>query len=362
MLIAFDARAWTHPPHSFARALRLLCGAARAMGWQVELWPAGELRAEYEPFTEWCAVNPAGPSATEAVVLWSPHSYVERCPVPVVSTIHDVNPLLPDGRPGLTRWLRSHRFRARVRETLERSRWVATDSEDARQRLASEFPGSAERLSVVPLYADPALCCRDNDERYRRLAEAGLAPGFILFVGSLRRHKNWAGLMRSYAMLPPHLRDAHHLVLAGPKHRAARTALDLAAALGIADRVHFTGETSEQLLAALYGGAMLFSFPSLMEGFGLPPLEAMANRVPVVATDRTSVPEVLGDAAVYVDPLDVGGLAAAMQDLLEDQAQRERLAGLGTQRVAEFGPERTGLAMQQLLAHFLPLTADGATG
>lgn len=287
MRIAFDARAWTHPPHSFARVLRLLCGAAREMGWDVELRPAGELRSEYEPFTTWCAV---GPGTTPADVLWSPQSYIEPCSIPVVSTVHDVNPLLPDGRPALARWFRGRRFHARVRRTLERSRAVATDSEDARQRLAREFPESVDRLSVVPLYADPTPGCPADGERDRRLAEAGLAPGFVLFVGSLRRHKNWAGLMRSYARLPEALRKAHHLVLAGPRHRAEHKALKLAVDLGIADQVHFTGETSENLLAALYGGAILFVFPSLMEGFGLPPLEAMARGVPVIATNRTAVP------------------------------------------------------------------------
>jgi glycosyltransferase involved in cell wall biosynthesis len=93
----------------------------------------------------------------------------------------------------------------------------------------------------------------------------------------------------------------------------------------------------------------VFAFPSFFEGFGLPPLEAMTCGVPVVATDRTSVPEVLGDAPVYVNPADLRSLADAMQAVLEDAKLRSRLVEAGLRRGREFNPRRTGAAMKQVV-------------
>jgi len=111
--------------------------------------------------------------------------------------------------------------------------------------------------------------------------------------------------------------------------------------LGLGDRVHFAGYVHDADLPALYGGADLFVFPSLYEGFGLPPLEAMACGTPVVCSNAASLPEVVGDAAVTVDPYDVDALAEAMQRVLADRDLREDLRARGLARARQFTWERT---------------------
>lgn len=350
MKIAFDARAWEKPPHSFRRVLQILFGAARAMDWEVELWINRGLQPEFTKFNKLARLVREGLENTSAAVLWAPQLDTLPVPVPVVATIHDVNPLMPDGRRVAVRWWRGFRFRHRVRRRFRRAWRVAIDSEDARQRVSAEFPAYAHKLAVVPLYSDPGLRRIDDTERDSRLSSLGLSSGYILFVGSMRRHKNWNGLMRAYAALPLSARSEHALVLAGPIHRALDRAERLATFLGVRDQVHVLGEVAEKFMSALYSGAFMFVFPTFMEGFGLPPLEAMSCGVPVIASNVTSVPEVLGDAPMYIDPFDEAGITDAMGTLIEDEKLREQLIQSGLRRVAEFGPERTGAAMRALLA------------
>ncbi len=349
MRLAFDARAWESPPNSFRRVLRLLYEAAQSMGWEVELWIEGSLQPEFQQFNKLTYLAAEAAKTSRAKALWSPQLEIFPAAVPTVSMVHDINPLLPDGRAFPVRWWREHRFRSRVKGAFNSAWRLATGTDDARGRISSEFPAVAKKLKVVPYYADPDLRPLNNAQRDNLLSSLGLSSGFILFLGSLRRHKNWDGLLRAYAALPESLRKAHPLVLAGPAHRALDKAKRLAALLQVRDQVYITGTVSEEMIPALYSGAFLFVFPSFFEGFGLPPLEAMACGVPVIATDRTSVPEVLGDGPVYINPADLTSITQAMETLIENRDQRESLIQAGFNRVASFGPERTGKAMQELL-------------
>jgi len=350
MRIAFDARAWERPPHSFGRVLRLLALSADRAGWEVEFWTEGEITAAYEPYRLRVRQGEEAWQRTRAEVLWSPQPSFLRSGLPSVATVHDINPLLPDGRNRAARWLRAVQFRARTRESLESAWRVASDSRDARDRIARAFPGPAHKLRVVGLFADQDMNRPADALRDARLAELGLSPGYILFLGSLRRHKNWDGLIRAYAALPEPLRRDHPLVLAGPSRRAGKRARALARRLAVSDRVVLPGTPPDDRLAALSAGEITFVFPSFLEGFGLPPLEAMACGVPVVASDRTSIPEVLGDAPLYVDPSRPETITAAMERVLDDAPLRDRLREAGLARAAAFGPERTGEMMRQVLA------------
>jgi glycosyltransferase involved in cell wall biosynthesis len=205
-------------------------------------------------------------------------------------------------------------------------------------------------MTVVPLYVDKLLRRVADPERDAILAKLNLSPGYVLFVGSLRKHKNCDGLLRAYAAMPESARNAHRLVLAGPAHRAGRQATDLARALGVENRLTVLGTVPDAEMAALYSGAALFAFPSFLEGFGLPPLEAMACGAPVVATHRTSVPEVLGDAALYVDPADIAGMAIALHRVLDEPATAADLVRRGHAQSAAYSPERTAEAMRSILA------------
>jgi len=329
--------------------LQLLFDAVVEIGWEVELWVSRSLRPEFARYERYARSADEANRKTDAGVLWSPQIDAYHVGVPVVSTVHDVNPLLPDGRPALARWQRARRFRLRVEQAFSESWRVVTDSEYSRRRISAEFRGHAGRVSVVPLYADRRLKRVDRTALGQLSSRLGVTPGYVLFVGSLRRHKNWEGLMRAYARLPEQVRSEHNLVLAGPARHNAEWAARLAATLAIEGQTVVSGEVPEEQMSALYSGADVFVFPSFLEGFGLPPLEAMACGVPVVATNRTSVPEVLGDAPLYVDPADHEAMSEAIQTVLEDNGLKSRLTESGLRRCAQFSPARTADAMQKVL-------------
>ena len=327
MRLAFDARDRRKPHSSYARTLSLLQESARAVGLEAEEWTDGPCGAE---------------------VLWSP----QRKPAPVrgprqVLTVHDINPLVPGTRGRLARIRRELGFRLSMRRTRRRAWRLATDSEDAARRLRQAFPGPGPRLGVVPLYASSRF--RPGPPPAALLERLGLAPGYLLFVGALRRHKNWELLLQAYARLPASLQRSRPLVLAGPPRRQETRAQRLAKALGIEGKVRLPGILGDEDLAGLLRGAGLFLFPSLAEGFGLPPLEALASGVPVLSSDRTSLPEVLGPAARYADPTDPADWARALEALLADPGSLAELGAAGPAWAARYGPERTGRAMLSLL-------------
>jgi len=328
MRVAFDARDRARPRSSYARVLDLLLGAATAAGLEAEEWTGG---------------------SCDAPVLWSPR--LDPPPVQgprLVLTLHDVNPLLPDDRPFFFRLRRDVLFRRRVRGAAARAWRLATDSHDARRRIREHFPPLGERLRVVPLY--PAACFTPGPPDPAVLARLGLAPGYTLFLGALRRHKNWARLVRAWGRLPQALRRAHPLVLAGDAHRARRPLRRLLRETLLETEVRVLGGVPGEALPDLYRGAALFVFPSLLEGFGLPPLEAMAAGVPVAAARATALPEVLGEAAAWFDPRDEAAMARVVEEVLADAGLRERLREAGRRRAREWTAARTGAALQGVLA------------
>jgi len=160
--------------------LRLLVLSVRWMGWDMELWTQGELRPEHRVFLSHTRRGAQARASTKADVLWSPHPEFFESPLRAVATVHDINPLLPDGRSPAARWLRAVRFRAQTRRTFQRAWRVVTDSRDARVRIARAFPGLARTLRVVSLFVDPELKPPGRAQRDAALQALGLSPGYIL--------------------------------------------------------------------------------------------------------------------------------------------------------------------------------------
>lgn len=181
----------------------------------------------------------------------------------------------------------------------------------------------------------------DREMLAQTLEHLGLDPGgYILHVGTIEPRKNLTRLVEAYARLDPAWGSMPRLVLAGARGWRARPVFERVASLGLAGSVVFLGEVPNRLLPALYTGALVFVYPSLYEGFGLPPLEAMACGTPVVTSNTSSLPEVVGDAGVMVDPRDVDGLAGALDGLLADPAWRAALSARGLRRAASFTWDR----------------------
>jgi glycosyltransferase involved in cell wall biosynthesis len=235
-----------------------------------------------------------------------------------------------------------------IRRALRRGAWVHTDSAFVAGEVVEAFDADPARVRVVapgvpplPDIAPPAA---------RSLVEPFLPPGvtrYVLAVGTAEPRKDLPGLVRAFDRLADRHADLA-LVLAGPSgwgEEALSAAVEGARA---GARVVRTGWLQPPALAALLQEAAVLAFPSLYEGFGFPPLEAMAAGVPVVATRAGSLPEVLGDGAVLVDVGDHDGLVEALDGVLDDPALRQRLVASGAARAASFSWERCGEGLSNL--------------
>lgn len=167
---------------------------------------------------------------------------------------------------------------------------------------------------------------------------------FILSVAGADPTKNVETLVEAFGRLPLPLREAHDLVLVGDFRRRPELR-ERAAVLGIEKQTKFPGVVNDDRLIELYQQAALFVFPSRYEGFGLPVLEAMACGCPVISSNASSLPEVAGDAALLVDPMDVEGMAKKMEQVLSDQTLSDDLRKRGSVRAAEFTWDRTAREM-----------------
>jgi len=166
---------------------------------------------------------------------------------------------------------------------------------------------------------------------------------YILYVGSERPRKNLGRLFEAFAVLKQDFPDLK-LVKAGTAGRSLTYRLDTMRkldSLGIRQDVVFPGHVAEHELARYYGSAVLLAYPSLHEGFGLPPLEAMASGCPVVSSNNSSLPEVVGDAGILVDSSDTSGWIEAMRRVLTDSTLRDEMIGKGLERARQFSWEKT---------------------
>lgn len=274
-----------------------------------------------------------------------------RPTVPTVVTIHDVIPLiLPQyrGSPLVRMYMRL------VSAAAHRAQIVLTDSEASKRDIVRVLGIDPERVRVVYLAAS---------ERYRPVQDKGalddtrarysLPDAYILYLGGFDPRKNVDTLLRAYSQLT----DAPPLVVAGrlPEQGSA-LAFDprpLVEALEIEERVRFIGWVSEEDKPALYTAAWCLVFPSLYEGFGLPPLEAMACGTPVVASDTSSLPEVVGDGGLLVNPTSATQIAEALGALWANPGLRAELAARALVQATRFTWERTA---KETLATYEALT------
>jgi alpha-1,3-rhamnosyl/mannosyltransferase len=221
-------------------------------------------------------------------------------------------------------------------------------SEWTRSDLVRLFPRASRKTTVILEAADvPEPAGVDA------AGHLGLERPFVLSVGTLEPRKNLGRLVEAWSLLPDDLRAAHTLALVGPKGWELDEVLAPIRASG--DDIRVTGFVSDEDLAALYHSCELFCYPSLYEGFGLPVLEAMQSGAAVVTSNASSLPEVGGDAVAYVDPRSAQDIAATLERLLRDPAERERLAAAGRARAAGFSwdeaARRTSEALARLSGH-----------
>ena len=249
-----------------------------------------------------------------------------------IVTIHDVAPLdRPDwfGRPR-ARW-----FQFMTPRLAGQAAHVITDSEYSKQRLLIHAPIDERKITVIPIGVDKCFSPQPHEQIERMRRAMNLPEGqYVLCVGTiLDKRKNIIRLLEAWSKIENDIPKDVWLILAG-KHDDKDFRANLAQAGISPSRVYLSGHFPEEWMPALYSGALAFAFPSLYEGFGLPPLEAMACGAPVLTSNLTSLPEVVGDAAWLVDPLDVGQITDGLVRLIEDNALRSQLIAKGLKRSA----------------------------
>jgi len=248
---------------------------------------------------------------------------------PLVVTVHDLGFLhVPESFPLALRTA----LAALVPRSMARASRIITDSEFARRDILARYPVRPEQLVVIPLAADARFRPLGSGETAAVLARHGLRPGFLFSLGRLNRRKNLERLLEAYGRLRASGVSDAPLVIGGKPDYGVEAVLRRARLSEDSSGVRFAGLIPDEELPVFYSAAACFVYPSLFEGFGLPLLEAMACGTPVVASNRTALPELAGDAGLLVDPEGVDGLAAAMARVLADGALARELGARGLER------------------------------
>ena len=275
-------------------------------------------------------------------VLFSPYDKGPlrgRCPL--VLTVHDLLFLTLSEFHGVRRVLYDRWYTLLHRRMFDRAAAILTVSAASRDDVVALFGVPPERIRIVP-NAVTRTCRRveDGAEIERVKARYGIAEDYLMYVGNFKPHKNVKGLLDAYARLPQPVQNRCLLLLCGHLDAFGEQVRRAAAARGLGRRVVFPGAVPDADLPALYSGASAFVFPSLYEGFGIPPLEAMACGTPVVCSDAPPLPDVVGEAALVVNARRPEAIAEAIARVLDDAGLRAELHAKGLERVKHFSVER----------------------
>lgn len=339
--VAIDSGPLLDPPTGIGRYTRELTRSASQAG--VEMHPfAVSLRGKTaEPMSRWKVPARAvhetwrrwgRPTADRLVgdvdVVHGTNFVLPPTKLPGVVTIHDLSFLRDDAFPGAESWARMAPW------SIERAERVVTISHAVADEIVDHYGTDRSKIVVTHLGVAPAFfgAAPLSDASLHRL---GIARPFVLAAGTLEPRKNLPRLLEAWNGLG-RARDGWSLVLAGPKGWGP--------GLPQAPDVVFTGWVGDETLPGLLAAADVFAFPSLYEGFGLPPLEAMAAGTACLAGNYATATEVVGDAAVIVDPLEVGAMAEGLTRLMTDESERRTLALAGKARAAGFTWEETARA------------------
>ena len=275
-----------------------------------------------------------------------------------IVTLHDAFPYVyPDEHTRLDNW----RYRHQLPDAAQQADAVITVSACSRHDLIRYLDLSAQKLHVIAEGVNPRFQpIADCAERQAVLARYSIQQPYLLYVGGINARKNITRLLEAFAGLL----ECHSnlkLVIVGKRQWQVGEIDATLQRLKLSAHVHFTGYIDESDLPALYSAAEVFVFPSLYEGFGLPPLEAMACGTPVITSNTSALPEIVADAALTVDPHDVEGLEAVVEQLLTDKPLRSDLRWRGIQRASQFTwmrAARETLALYERVLRSAPAAPD----
>jgi len=346
LTIGIDARAAAEVPAGRGRYVRELLRHMAALDhrhrvllYAREKWDCPELDERFswrlvsgrDPLWQVPAARAAGREC-DVFLATTTYLMVALLRIPSLAVVFDLVPFHNDlGAPA-----GSLAERGTLRLAVRRARALLSISEATRDELVERFPAAAAKTRVTALAADERFNeDADPGERER----LGLERPFVLALGTIEPRKNLERLIQAYIALPDELRSRYELCLAGATGWKTGPVLDLAEKHK--DSVRRLGYVDDADLPALYRSAELFVYPSLAEGFGLPVLEALGCGTAVITSSVSSLPEVGGDAARYVNPRDVNDIRAALEELLADDSKRAEFAARGREQAAKFSWRRT---------------------
>ncbi|GAB4344544.1 MAG: glycosyltransferase family 1 protein [Candidatus Abyssubacteria bacterium] len=271
---------------------------------------------------------------------------------PSVLTIHDLCfSLYPETFSAPKRYY----YRYVIPRSARRCAFIIADSDSTRDDILKYLHRDGETVRTVYLGVDPVRFYHvtDRTERERVRRRYDLPDHYILYIGTLEPRKNIVRLIRAfnYGVVSKGL--PHHLVIAGRKGWLFEEIFVEVRALNLSGRVHFPGFVERSDLAVVYSMARAFAYPSLYEGFGLPCLEAMSCGTPVTASNTSSLPEILGEDALLVDPLSVDSIAGALQRLCSDEACHKDLSERGPRRASRYSWMTTARQTAEIYARTL---------
>jgi glycosyltransferase involved in cell wall biosynthesis len=286
----------------------------------------------------------------DVILATHPLAATRFAPCPSVPVVLDLYPLhFPEQFPRAVSYYYAYVFAHIARH----KRGLIAISEATKKDVVARLGVPADRISVTPLAASAVFQPVEKAQMSIVLARYGVVPPYVLYHGNKRPHKNVPGLLAAFALcIARH--PALQLVITGREDRSDRetdfTAIRQAAQrLGLEDRIIYTGLVPDLDLAALYSAAELTAIPSFLEGFGLPALESMACGTPVVASNAGSLPEVVGDGGLLVNPYDVGDIARGMLSIVADPEAHSRLRTKALAQAEQFSWAKTAQLTLDLL-------------
>lgn len=272
------------------------------------------------------------PSAVRGRLLWSPNNTGPLAVERQICTIHD---LIPLDHPEWFNRRFAQWYAWLLPRLARRVRHIIAVSEFTRQRIVDLLGVRPANVTVIPNGVDSRFSPKGIEEVEAVRRALGISsPSYLLCVGSVEPRKNLLRLLAAWKIAQSSVPEDVDLVVAGA--RGSTRVFGSVAIESVPARVHFTGYVADEHLPGLYSGALALVYPSLYEGFGLPPLEAMACGIPVVTSNGTSLPEVVGDTAVFVDPRDVESIADGIVRLVSRADLRSVLREKSRQRAAQF--------------------------
>lgn len=273
-------------------------------------------------------------------VFHTPHfvSPLGSTSYPVVITIHDLTPLIIT--KSMPSWVQRRYYYMLNLLAAKKASMIIVPSESTKKDITRIF-GTAEHKIKVIHEGTHGIFGKVSEERIAHTKEKfGIRSDYIFALGNQKPNKGLEYLIDAYNELINRKHLRHELIFTGLRSDKFKGVTDRIAKYGLEQKARFIGRTTDDELIDLYNGASVFVFPSLYEGFGLPPLEAMACETPVVASNRSSVPEVAGNAALIIDPTSTGKLAEAILAVIDDNKLRDDLVEKGLRRIQDFSLEK----------------------